>query len=165
MAILFNQEKIIFDKDISTASGRLMGLEIVPLETNNHIAMYSHDELHDLLGHPNEIVLKDTAKKYKIPLSGTIHTCENCAKAKIKIMKLSKESDSKATKIGERISFDISSVNKVSHGGNKFWLLIIDEFTNYCWSLFLKNKSDLPEAMLKWLNNFQCEYKFDLKFF
>ena len=79
--------------------------------------------------------------------------------------KISKESESKATITGQRVSFDISSVNKTCYCGNKFWLLVVDEFTNYCWSIFLKNKSNLPEAMMNWLNNFQREHKINVQHF
>ena len=47
--------------------------------------------------------------------------------------------------------FDISSVNALSQGGNQFWLLIIDDYTNYCWSFFLPHEDDLPQVMLQWL--------------
>jgi hypothetical protein len=35
---------------------------------------------------------------------------------------------------------DTSSVKKASFGGSKFWLLVIDDYTDMCWSTFLKKK-------------------------
>jgi hypothetical protein len=52
---------------------------------------------------------------------------------------------------GGRIMFDISSVNALSQGGNQFWLLVMDDHTNYCWSFFFPHKDDLPQLMLQWL--------------
>jgi hypothetical protein len=129
---------------------------------DNQAAMLTYNQLHDLLGHPNETVVKATAKKYNFPLSGQFNPCEHCAKGKMRKHNIPKEATSKATKLGERISFDISSVNVNSHGGNKFWLLIIDEFTSYCWSIFLKRKSDLSQAMMDWTNNFERECGIDI---
>jgi hypothetical protein len=37
------------------------------------------------LGHPSDVVLKPTAKKFKLKLDSTPMPCENCACAKIKI--------------------------------------------------------------------------------
>jgi transposase InsO family protein len=40
-----------------------------------------------------------------------------------------------------------------SYGGSKFWALIVDNYTNYCWGIFLKNKSELKEKMLTLLTD------------
>jgi hypothetical protein len=48
---------------------------------------------------------------------------------------------------------DISSIKDTSYGRSKFWELIVDNHTNYCWSIFLKNKSELKEKMLKLLTD------------
>ena len=34
-------------------------------------------------------------------------------------------------------------------GGSKYWLLIVDEYSDMCWSAFLNTKSDLPKRMLE----------------
>jgi hypothetical protein len=38
---------------------------------------------------------------------------------------------------------DISSIKERSIGAAKFWALIVDDHTDYCWSFVLKNKLDL----------------------
>jgi hypothetical protein len=48
---------------------------------------------------------------------------------------------------------DISSIKDVSYGGSKFWVFIVDDFTDYCWSMFLKNKSELKEKMFPLLTD------------
>ena len=60
---------------------------------------------------------------------------------------------------GERLFIDIGSVKAESYGGSKFWLLIVDDCTDMCWSIFLKKKSDLPKAMLKVLNAMKAQGK------
>jgi transposase InsO family protein len=44
---------------------------------------------------------------------------------------------------GERLYIDISSIKERSFGGEKFWALIVDDYSDYCWSFIMKNKSDL----------------------
>jgi hypothetical protein len=90
------------------------------------------------LGHPNDAVLKATAKKFNLKYDTTPMPCEICACAKIKIKNFPKEPPMfLATEKGDRIMFDISSVNALSQGGNQFWLLVMDDYTIYWWSFFL----------------------------
>jgi transposase InsO family protein len=44
---------------------------------------------------------------------------------------------------GERLYVDVSSIKERSFGGSKFWALIVDDYSDYCWSFVVKNKSDL----------------------
>jgi hypothetical protein len=44
---------------------------------------------------------------------------------------------------GERVYVDISSFKERSSGGAKFWALIVDDYSDYCWSFVMKTKSDL----------------------
>jgi hypothetical protein len=38
---------------------------------------------------------------------------------------------------------DIILIKERSISGEKFWALIVDDYTEYCWNYVLKNKSDL----------------------
>ena len=66
-------------------------------------------------------------------------------------MNVPQEVSHMATQPAKRLLLYISSVNHRSLGGNKFWLLIIDEFTHMKWSFFLKAKSDLSSTVLRFL--------------
>jgi hypothetical protein len=44
---------------------------------------------------------------------------------------------------GGNLYIDISSIKERSIGGAKFWALIVDDYTDCCWSFVMKNKSDL----------------------
>ena len=63
---------------------------------------------------------------------------------------------------GERLNLDISSINEKSFGGAKFWLLIADDYTDYCWSLFLKAKSEIKSKMMVLLTELE-EASIDVK--
>jgi hypothetical protein len=55
--------------------------------------------------------------------------------------------------LGERLFMDISSVRDLSLGGYKFWVLVVDECTDHCWSIFLKTKSELKSKMMTLLTD------------
>jgi hypothetical protein len=50
-------------------------------------------------------------------------------------------------------------VQNTSEVGDKFYLLVQDDFTGYLWSYFIKAKSDLPDTMLDWLKLVQKKIK------
>jgi hypothetical protein len=54
---------------------------------------------------------------------------------------------------GERLYVDISSIKERSFGEVKFWALIVDDYTDYCWSFALKNKLDLKIKIKTLLND------------
>ena len=74
-------------------------------------------------------------------------------------MNIPKEVKNKSHFRGERINIDISSVAATSYGGAKFWLLTQDDYTDFLWSFFLKAKSELPDIMMKWIEQIQKETK------
>jgi hypothetical protein len=45
--------------------------------------------------------------------------------------------------MGERLYIDISPIKEIRFRGAKFWAMIVDDCTDYFWSLLIKNKSDL----------------------
>ena len=166
IALTYFKHKILFDRVVTVGKGSLLGVDIVPNAINFNTALMSYTEYHDRLGHPHEWTVRQTAKHYKIPLSGVASPCENCAKGKMKKANIAKETITNLAQApGDRISFDISSVQATSQGGNKFWLLIMDEYTKYCWSYFMKHKSDLPNVMMRWLHQFQRAFGRFVKFF
>jgi hypothetical protein len=54
---------------------------------------------------------------------------------------------------GERVYLDISSIRDESYGGTCFWVLLVDDYTDYCWSIFLKQKSDLKGEVMTLLTD------------
>jgi hypothetical protein len=54
---------------------------------------------------------------------------------------------------GERVYLDISSIRDEIHGGSCFWPLLVDDYSDYCWSIFLKNKNDLNSKVMTLLTD------------
>jgi hypothetical protein len=48
---------------------------------------------------------------------------------------------------------DISSIKDLRNGGPKFWALIVDDYTDYSWTIFLNNKSESKNKMLTVFND------------
>ena len=88
------------------------------------------NDLHGMLGHAPEAVVRKTAKHYGWKLLGTFKKCEYCSLAKAKRKNMSKDSGPKSTIPGERVCFEIIYVQQKSYGGSKFWLLIMDHCTD-----------------------------------
>jgi transposase InsO family protein len=57
--------------------------------------------------------------------------------------------------------FDISSVKVPSTGGNKYWLLVMDEYSGFLWSYFFRYRDDLTATMTDFVKQFPR--KFDNK--
>ena len=108
-----------------------------------------------MLGHVSENYLRQTAKKENWFLVNSFKVCDACCKAKNRQMNVPQAVSHTATKPAERLFLDISFVNHRSLGGNKFWLLIVDDLTRMKWSFFLKAKSDLSSTVLRFLAKLQ----------
>ena len=131
-----------FDRMIPSGSSWLMGIKVHRVYDEAHAAMgagksITATKLHLMTGHTGEHLLKPTANYMKLILP----PCEACAKAKIRQRNVQKKKIKKMpTKPGYRVFIDISSFKQVSRGGNKHWLIMVDEFSDYTHSFFLKKR-------------------------
>ena len=60
--------------------------------------------------------------------------------------------------MGERLFFNISSLSTPTFGSKKHWLHVIDDSSNYVWSFFLKEKSDIADIMFGLIKNLKNKY-------
>ena len=107
---------------------------------------------HQRLGHAGEQVMQDTAAQLGVKLTGSTNVCEDCAVAKAKQKPVPKTSTRTTTTPGELMYLDISSVAKSSASGAKNWILLMDDYTGFCISRFVKKKSSLPIVIMKVLH-------------
>jgi hypothetical protein len=170
MILTKGDARIKFDQVLPTDSGMLLGIEMVP-RTDEAYAMQQQNiqqtmnvnAFHERLGHTNEETTRTTAKHYNIKLTGKFEPCFDCAIAKAKQKNTNKETSNKATKPGERICIDISSTKEESYSGGKFWLLITDEYSNMIWTAILKQKTELPARVLKFIKNLKAQENIEVK--
>jgi len=163
-----DKTKINFDQVINTKNGFILGARMHP-QINGITNIAGNEdrvktrELHCKLGHVSEDATRRTAKFYGWKLSGAFPECEECAIAKSKQKNLNKEAQERANVKGERLMLDISSINNSSFGGAKYWLLVIDDATDYCWSLLLKSKDELAAKMIELIKELKDKYQVQVK--
>ena len=67
------------------------------------------------------------------------------------------------TRPGYRVFIDICSFKQVSRGGNRHWLIVVDEFSDCTPSFFLKRKSDQIQTILIWIKALSKKYNIEIK--
>jgi len=155
--------EIKFDRNISTKSGWLGAVKMVPRKDERmSVPKLKKDTkidvriFHEVLGHVGDDVTKETALYCGLKIQGSMHPCGDCLKAKARQKNIFNNNEATRSVIaGERLGFDISSIKNLSLGGSKYWLLVVDEATDMCWSFFLKQKSETGAKM----HGLICELK------
>jgi hypothetical protein len=87
---------------------------------------------------------------YGFKSSGSFDTCEQFAIAKARQKNVNKNWLGSSNLPGEHLYVNISSIKERSFGGAKFWSLLVDDYTDFCWSFVMKNKLDI-KARIKTL--------------
>jgi hypothetical protein len=163
-----------FDKELIHGNGKLYAADLKPIlkqypmkqvspEAAN-LAM-SFDKFDSLMGHPNNAVLKETSKAHNIQLTDVHHIpCQHCAKAKIRMKNIPKENDNIATKKGERLLIDISWIRTATYADNRYWLLVMDEYTNFLWSFFMKTKDETKHHVITLILDLQKDKNITVNF-
>ena len=67
------------------------------------------------------------------------------------------------TRPGYRVFIDICSFKQVSRGGNRHWLIVVDEFSDCTHGFFLKRKSDQIQTVLIWIKGLSKKYNIEIK--
>lgn len=116
-------------------------------------------EWHKAMGHPNRSRLLKLAKGLANEMIVKDKTanieCGPCAEGKGK--QTSHPLKEKETpKLGGKVHADLSGkVNKDSLIGAHYYLMCKDEFSEYCFVYFLKNKSEVPRTVQKFIVEFE----------
>jgi hypothetical protein len=135
---------ITFDRVINTLSGTISGIKMIDNESPvAYVAQSSFssvnaidiDKFHQMIAHCRTDRLKRTATIHNLKLKGELKVCEDCALAKARQKNVTQDWKGGSQAPGERVNLDISSIRDKSYGGSWFWLLIVDDYTDYCWSI------------------------------
>ena len=119
----------------------------------------SINEYREEIVHPSFATMLATAKANDIELAGQTKPCDACAISKAQQKKISKtETVPRAKKPAERLFLDISSQPHRSLGGNKHWLLIVDDATDNCFSFFLKSKDKTAEVLILFFKDLHAHF-------
>ena len=150
--------KLIFSKKESNSNLLTCNLERIVEESHVAASVTTKIDInlyHNMIGHPSQEITRSTARRYNIDVKGELKPCEHCAISKAKQKAVPKVSTNRAEVFGERIFFDLSWIKGTSLGGSNYWLLAVDESTKFCWSRFIKKKSDLKTEMIKLLDDIE----------
>ena len=121
-------------------------------------------KFHQITGHTGERLLRPTAKYMKIELTGKLAPCEICAQPKIRQVNVPKKKMKKVpARPGYRVFIDIGSFKQVSRGGNRHWLIAVDEFSDCSHSFFLSKKSDQIKMIPMWIKGLSRKYGNEIK--
>jgi hypothetical protein len=153
--------KVTFDRVFRAKDGAVSGVKMIAYNDPVIYSAVSMDlkkgveikKFHKILGHCSSDKLKRTANIHGFKLIGEFKTFEECAISKTRQKNVAKEWKGGSQIPVERLYIDISSIKNESFGGSKFWVLIVDDYSDYCWSLFLKCKADLKDKMFKLLTD------------
>ena len=153
---------VTFDRVFRTTNGFVSGIKMSvydsPVIYNATKGLITNkcldiNRFHEILGHCGLDRLQKTAKIHGLKLKGDFEVCKDCAVAKARQKNVNKVWKVGSQIPGERLYLDISSIKEKSFGGAKFWVLIVDDYTDFCWSLFLKSKSELKSKMMDLLTD------------
>ena len=158
-----------FDRMIPSGSSWLMGIKTQTLVGQAHAVIETGKSIpiwkfHQMTGHTGEHLLRTTAENMGVKLTGKLEPCEICAQTKIRQANVSKKKEKQVPcRPGYRMFIDISSFKHESMGGKRHWLIAVDEFSDYSYSLFLRKKSNQTVMIPIWIKGLKTKYGTDVK--
>jgi hypothetical protein len=153
---------VTFDRVIKTVNGSISRIKMTTYDPSvaylakgslTAIKEIDVKKFHEMIGHCGVDRLKKTANIHGLKLKGEFKVCEDFELTKARQRNVNKDWKSASQVPGKRVYLDISSIKGESYGGSCFWALVVDDHTDYCWSLFLKAKSDLKGKFLTLLTD------------
>jgi hypothetical protein len=145
---------ILFDTRLKSKNGFVTAIKMKAVSADigatvvNAKNSINVNNLHKILGHCGEASARLTGKNLGYEVIKTFDACETCFIGKAKQKNINKQWKGGSSVPGERLYVDIRSIQVVSFGGAKFWALVVDDFSGYCWDYFLPAKSELKERIV-----------------
>ena len=113
---------------------------------------------HAAHAHADEGALRKTAKKMGVTLKEELHECKGCSMAKGIKMPIPSKTHGRAVKRLLRVFVDPGGKKHVtSMGGNKYPMIVRDDFSRHAWMYFVSHKHDAASAFEKFLADLRVE--------
>ena len=93
------------------------------------------------LGHANDATLRETAKQLHLKLTCHRQYCSGCGEAKVILATVPKTTSLWAARPLECLFGDLTGPFSPSSGGARYCMLLVDDYRNVGWVLFLKDKT------------------------
>ena len=111
---------------------------------------------HGSYAHANEHLLKATARKLGVTLTGTLKPCVGFSMAKGLRNSVHKTTSTRAKKKLRRLFVDLSGPKSTpAMSGKKYTMIIRDDYTRFSWLKFLQKKDDAAEAFTEFLQTLE----------
>ena len=114
-------------------------------------------EAHELMGHPGIHALDRAAAIFGWELFGKTLDCDACAQAKARQKPVQKKTLRKANRPGERLFIDLSGPYRMSRGRNRYWALIVDDYTDRKFSIFGPEKTSFTTPIVDLLKRLKSK--------
>ena len=139
--------------------GETANATIAPgLSPSNRDSPVDINDFHVARAHAHEGALRKTAKQMGVTLEGKLHECKGCSMAKGICLSIPSKSHSREDKRLSRVFVDLEGKKHVtSMGGNKYPMIIRDDFSRYAWLYFISHESDVAEAFKHFLVDLRVE--------
>ena len=153
-----------FDRRIPSGSSWLMGIKTQRLVGQAHAVIEPGKSIpiwkfHQMTGHTGQHLLKTTAENMGIKSTGKLEPCEVCALVRIRQANVPKKKQKQVpSRPGYRMIIDINSFKHESMGGKRHWLIVVDEFSDYGHSFFLRKMSDQTVVIPIWIKGLKTKY-------
>lgn len=86
--------------------------------------------------------------------------CHACGLGKACKLPRSAVSESpRSSRPGEKLYMDIQELQATTLGGNRYALYIVDDFSRFCWVLFLRTKREAKSRVLSFVRNLRVKLK------
>ena len=99
------------------------------------------NDMHYSLGHANDATLRETAKQLHLKLTGHWQYCSGCGEAKAIRAAVPKTTSFRVARPLERLFGDFTGAFSPSAGGARYCMLLVDDYSNVGWVLFLKDNT------------------------
>lgn len=99
------------------------------------------NDLHDALGHAHDAATRETANQRQVKVTGTSGYCDRFAQRKGTRAAVAKATSHRVEKPLEHLFSDLAGQMTASTGVARYCLMVVGDFSNMGWPLFLKDKS------------------------
>ena len=115
--IVFN--RVLRFDDVILLAAKIKILNLEGAHTATLEGSISKKMLHQVTGHAAQQLMTDTAKYYRVNVTGIVTKCLSCSLEQIRQENIPKKNESTAKDLGERMYLNISSMKDESLGGRR----------------------------------------------
>lgn len=159
--------KFLYKNKVVAQAKRIGSLYVMDFKfnINEDCAFLSLSSWHERLAHQNFKHVKEILNKNNVKYEGQIEQCRSCVQGKQHRLPFS-NSDSRAERPGELVHGDLcGAMETKSLGGSSYFLLLKDDYSNFRYVYFLKNKYETKQKIAEFIEQFENEFECKIKRF